>query len=122
MKTVAIIEDDAVMLKNISKEIEEAGFKVITARDGKSGLDLVLKEKPDLVLLDITLPAIDGIMILKILRKDEWGKNAKVLILSNHDDSERIASTLEEGVTGYMVKSSWKMEDVVSYVKEELGE
>jgi len=120
-KKILIIEDETPLLTALSDKLSRDGFDVITAKNGEDGLSMALEHHPDMILLDITIPKMNGIEVLERLRGDDWGKSVKVIILSNHQDSERIASTLEEGVTGYIVKSNWEIEDVVEYIKKELG-
>jgi len=66
--TIAVIEDEEVIARPLIEELESAGFDVIKASDGKEGLDMVLKEKPDLILLDIVMPNLDGMTMMHMLR------------------------------------------------------
>lgn len=120
-KTILIIEDEEATLKVLVAKFKHEGFEVLEARDGEEGLAISLKEKPDLILLDIIMPKMDGITYLKELRKDSWGKSVPVVILTNLSDDKSIAEAMEGGVYDFLVKSSWETEDLVKRVKERLG-
>lgn len=82
-KTVLIIEDDNTLRRVLSDRISIEKWRTLEAPDGRSGLVCALEKHPDVMLLDLMLPQMDGISLLEELRKDEWGKNAKVLVMSN---------------------------------------
>ena len=90
------------------------------AKDGKEGLNAALNTHPDLILLDIVLPEMDGLAVLRELRKDQWGKDAKVIFLTNYPFEEKVGEALNLGVTEYIIKANWKMSDIVGKVKEKL--
>lgn len=117
---ILIVEDEASIVDALKIKLEKEGFDVITARDGKSGLDTALINKPDLILLDIVMPEMDGLSVLKELRKDEWGKTAKIIILSGLTDAEKVEYAINHGVFDFLVKSDWKIQDVVNIIKTKL--
>ena len=82
-KTVLIIEDDKALRKVLCDKIHSEGWNVFEAPDGREGLSSAIQNHPDVILLDLMLPQMDGISLLEELRKDEWGIGAKVLIMSN---------------------------------------
>ena len=108
------------LLELMSDKLAAEGFVVIRAEDGEKGLELAKKNQPDLILLDILLPKIDGIEMLRRLRDDDWGAKAQVVLLTNLSDSEKVAEATKLGAYDYLVKSDWKLEDVVKKVKEKL--
>jgi DNA-binding response OmpR family regulator len=120
-KKILIVEDDDVLLLILVDNLIREGFKIIQARNGQEGLEVALREHPDLILLDIIMPVMDGITMLKKLHEDIWGKQAKVIILTNLSDNEGVAEAMSRGLCDYLVKSSWKIEDVVKKVKEKLA-
>jgi DNA-binding response OmpR family regulator len=83
-------------------------------------LEMALNKKPDLILLDLILPEIDGITVLKKLRDSNEGKNIPVIILTNLSSSDLVKKAMAEGSTSYLVKVNWKIDEVVKKVKEEL--
>jgi len=121
-KTVLIIEDEYPILEALRLKLEDEGYELFTAPDGSAGLDIALREKPDLILLDIIMPKVDGISMLRKLREDEWGKRAKVLILTNLTDNEKIAQAAELDAGEYLVKTDWKINDIAAKIKQKLSE
>ena len=120
-KTILVVEDEKDLAQALKIKLEEAGFVTLVAYDGESGLRIALAEHPDLVLLDILLPGMDGMELLKQLREDEWGREAKVILLTNVDNIETIAKVIEDEGYEYLVKTDWKMDDVVAKIKNKLG-
>lgn len=110
------------MQKVISEAFDNQEFTVLTANDGEEGLDISLKEHPDLILLDILMPKMDGMVMLRKLRLDEWGKLVPVIILTNVSPNANsvIDSVLEYEPAYYLVKSDVKLEGIVEKVKEVL--
>jgi len=115
-----VVEDEQSILNVLCDKLSKEGFDLLKAMDGKEGLNKALQEKPDLILLDLLMPVMDGIAMLKELRKDEWGKDAKVVILTNLSGEEKNVLDLDEGKHEFLIKSDWKISDVVKKVKEKL--
>ncbi len=120
-KTILIIEDEAIMSEALEDKLAREGFSVLVAKDGKEGLKMALKKRPDLILLDIILPKMDGLAMLKELRKNKWGKDAIVIVLTNLDSTDKIAEAVEGGMHEYLIKSNWPINGIVNKVKERLG-
>ena len=120
-QNVLIIEDEKKIREGYAKLLRKTGFKVTEASDGEEGLKIALKDHPDLILLDLLLPKSDGLIILKKIRLDAWGKRVPVVIITNLNSEIIINKCIMLGVYEYMVKSAWSMEDVVSKIKIELG-
>lgn len=110
------------MVDVLYEKFASEGFDVLKAPNGKEGLETALKSHPDLILLDIIMPVMDGMTMLEKIRQDEWGKDAKIILLTNLSDSDKITQSLSRGVHGYLIKSDWKLEDIVKKVNEELSE
>ncbi|MBU0976241.1 MAG: response regulator [Patescibacteria group bacterium] len=119
-KTILIVEDDAPILQALVDKFTNEGFSVIEASDGEEGLMKAKDEKPEVILLDIVMPKMDGITMLKELRGSDWGKDIPVFLLTNLSDMDKISESVQIGISGYMIKSDWKLEDVVKKVKEKL--
>ena len=121
-KKILIIEDELPMLKALSDKFGLEGFSVLEARNGEEGLDVALKTKPDLILLDLFMPVMDGKEMMEKLRRDEWGKNVPIIILTNlNPDDKTLNEILESGPAYYFIKSKWRLEDLVARAKKELG-
>lgn len=119
---VLIVEDELFLLNVLSDKFKREGFKVFQATDGQKGLDMAAKHKPDLILLDIVMPLVDGVTMIKRMRADKNIGEIPVIIISNLSEVERIAEVLgaKTGVIEYLVKSHWSLEGVVKKVRETL--
>ncbi len=121
-KKILIVEDEAPLRNAVTDILTFEGFTVFQAKNGQEGLDLALKEQPDLILLDLMMPIMDGLTMLEKLRQDaEFGKNAAVILLTNINDPEKVAMATEAGSYDFLVKSDWNIEDVVKKIKGRLG-
>ena len=122
MKNILIIEDDVFLGDVLLEKFNKEGFPTTLSRDGAEGFSKIKELKPDLILLDITMPKMDGIAMLRELRKREDGKRqTPVFVLTNLDDFGKIAEATELGALGYLQKSEWHLDDVIKKVKETLG-
>jgi len=119
-KKILIIEDEEQLLTILSFKLELSGFIVLKARNGVEGYELALLNHPDLVLLDMMMPVMDGMKMLKTLRMDSWGKYANVIVLTNLA-AEHEKEVLALGVQKYLVKSDWSLEDIMQLVKDTCG-
>lgn len=119
-KTILIVEDETSLRNALRDKLAREGFAVLEAKNGEEGLEVALREHPDLILLDIIMPVMDGMTMLARLREDAWGKEAKVIILTNLSESEKVSAAMAAGMFDYLVKSDWKIEDVVAKVRERL--
>lgn len=120
-KTILIIEDELPMLKALADKFSLEGFAILEARDGAEGLKTAVEKKPDLIILDIFMPVMDGKEMLEKLRADEWGKNVPVIILTNlNPDDKTLDELMKNGPSYYFIKSKWRLEELVAKVKKEL--
>jgi len=121
-KNILIVDDEPVLLSALVDKFTREGFNVIVAENGEIGLKTALEKHPDIILLDIIMPIMDGMTMLSELRKDAWGENAKVILLTNLSDPGKISESITHKVNDYLVKSDWKIEDVVKQVNKKLME
>jgi DNA-binding response OmpR family regulator len=121
-RNVLIIEDELSILNGISDKFAHEGFLVAKAVNGKQGLNSALKDHPDFILVDNLMPNTDGFYFLEHLRKDKWGKNARVIMWSNSQDFVTIAKAKKIGILDFIIKSEWEYRDIVKKVKEILGD
>src|SRR3989344_485228 len=119
-KTILIVEDEPSVINSLTDKLSIAGYSTITAENGEIALVKALDEKPDLILLDLILPKVDGLTFLKKLRENPWGKYAKVIILTNLSDSEKIEEAQSRNVFDYLIKTDWSLDDVLNKVNEYL--
>lgn len=120
MIKIAIIEDDIAIIQMYRIKFEAEGFKVVTAENGLTGLELIEHESPDIVLLDLMMPEMRGDEMLIELRQKDWGKDVKVIILTNMGESEAPESIEENNVLGYIVKADMTPKQVAEIVKQAL--
>ena len=118
-RKIVLVEDDEVLAKVALTELTDAGFALIEAEDGGKGLGMALSEHPAIILLDINLPVMDGLTVMKNLREDVWGKKVPVLIFTVVEPDNKVMHTITQYEPSYyLVKSKWKIEDIVNRVKE----
>lgn len=117
-KTIAIIEDDQSIRDMYRLKFQGEGFTVVVAENGKKGLELVEKAKPYLILLDMMMPEMTGAEMLKAMRATDWGKNIKVVILTNVSKDEAYPKVEKYGIEGYVIKAHYTPQEVVGLVNE----
>jgi DNA-binding response OmpR family regulator len=121
MTKIAIIEDDPVISQMYRMKFEADGFEVQLADNGGRGVALVEAFKPDLILLDLKMPHMDGAEALSQIRAHDWGKNIPVIVLTNLGEEEAPKSLRALGIHSYIVKADLTPRQVVGRVKEALG-
>jgi DNA-binding response OmpR family regulator len=121
MTKIAIIEDDPVINQMYRMKFEADGFEVQLADNGKRGVAMVEEMKPDLILLDLKMPNMDGAEALAEIRKHDWGKSIPVIVLTNLGEEEAPKSLRDLGILSYIVKADLTPKQVVARVKEALG-
>lgn len=121
MTKIAIIEDDPVISQMYRMKFEADGFDVQLANNGKRGVALVAAFSPDLILLDLQMPEMDGVETLEVIRKNESSKNIPVIILTNLGEEESPKEIRSLGIHSYIVKADLTPRQVVQRVKEALG-
>jgi DNA-binding response OmpR family regulator len=114
---VLIVEDDPNIRDMYSHEFSRAGIQVFQASNGKDGIDLALLHHPDAILMDIMMPEMNGHVAVSKIRKDSWGKNAKVIFLTNMSDAENVVHAVEEGSSEYIIKSNMTPKEVVNHTR-----
>ena len=120
MKKILFIEDEEVLQKTFGDVLKKENYQVINALNGEIGLRIAKKEKPDLVLLDIMLPGIDGFEVLNKLKSDPDTKDIPVIILTNLEKPYDVEKALSLGATTFLVKTKYGLEDLVEKIKKNL--
>jgi len=118
---ILIIEDEQTLIKALEIAFSKENFSLAVAIDGESGLELAQTLKPDLILLDIILPKLNGFEVLKQLKADKKLAKIPVLILSNLGDDADVAKGMEMGAIGYLIKTNYRIEEVMNKIKEILA-
>ncbi len=120
-KTILIIDDEESYRKIFSDKLLKEGLNVLEARDGSTGLQIAIDKKPDLILLDLEMPIMDGMTMLEKLREDDWGRNAKVIIFTNTSDNAKIAEAIKNETFIYLVKADTSLDELTNKVKNLLA-
>ena len=118
MKTILIVEDEKVLREMYSQKFAENGFATLLAKDENEVFDILKKETPDIILLDILLPQGDGIDILKTLKANEQTKNIKVLVFSNLDDPHIKKQAQTFGAEKYLIKTNFTPKELLGEVQK----
>lgn len=117
---ILLVEDDAFLSELYVTKFGEVGYEIIVAEDGLEGLQLVEKLKPDLMLLDIVLPRMDGLSVLRSMKEREAIKNIPVILLTNLGQKEDVDRGIALGATDYVIKAHFTPTEVVAKVDEAL--
>lgn len=120
-RKILIVEDEAPLLEILVDRFTSEGFTVFGVSKGEEAQEVAIKEHPDLILMDILLPGITGLGVLKNLRDDPWGRDVPVIMLTNLSDSDKVSTALELGAYDFLVKADWKVDDLVKKVNDRLG-
>jgi len=118
-KKVLIVEDEKMLGDALELKFKHEGFIVLRAENGQVGLDVTQKEHPDIILLDLMMPVMDGKTMLRLLRDIPEFKTLPVLVLTNAGDVDNIRETqMYYGATDFLIKSNVKAEDISNRVKK----
>jgi DNA-binding response OmpR family regulator len=116
-KKILVIEDDKFLLKIINKKLSTEDYQLIQAMNGEEGLRAAREKKPDLILLDLVLPEMDGFEVLKRLKDNPTCSNIPVIVLSNLGEREKIDKGLKLGAADYLVKADLNPGEIVNRIK-----
>ena len=114
---VMVVEDEEILLTALSEELKQEGFEVVGAKDGVEGVEKAASEKPDLILLDLVMPRLDGIGALKQMKDNPETKEIPVVILTNLSDYDKVSDALSLGAMDYLVKANYRLEELVNNIK-----
>jgi len=117
MKKILVIEDDKFLRELIAQKIMKEGYDMAEAVDGEKGIEAVKKEKPDLILLDLILPGIDGFEVLARIKADPEIAKIPVIILSNLGQKDDIEKGLKMGASDYLIKAHFTPAEIIAKVK-----
>jgi len=118
---VLLVEDDSFLANIYKTKFEMEGFGVFIADNGEAAVDEAKKKIPNIILLDILLPKMDGFMVLEALKKDNTTKNIPVILLTNLGQKDDVEKGLQMGAVDYLIKAHFKPSEVVEKVRKVLG-
>ena len=113
-KKILVVDDDDNLRNILIDAITNAGFDVAGAANGEEGLQKALESHPDAIMLDVMMPKMNGWQVLDKLRADEWGKKAKVIMLTSLGQMENVAQAMDKKVLTYIVKSDLDLNNIAS--------
>ena len=118
---ILVVEDEEILLTGLKEELESGGYTVQGASDGVEGIEQAKSFKPELILLDLLMPKMDGMEMLQKLKADAETRDIPVVILTNLSDYEKISEALSLGAMDYLVKANYKLEDLLVKVRTVLA-
>lgn len=121
-KVILFIEDESALQKTFSEILNQEGYQMVSALDGEIGLRLAKDKKPDLILLDLILPKVNGFDVLKKLKEDKETKDIPIIVLTNLEEMGDVDKAIELGATTYLVKASYSLKEIVEKIKKALKE
>ncbi|MDO8569707.1 MAG: response regulator [bacterium] len=121
MKKILLIDDDEIFLKTVNDSLRAKDYEVITAKDGREGLQITKKERPDLILLDVLMPDIGGMEFLKIIKANKELNKIPVLIVSNFTGMNYVEEGIRLGAHGYIIKSEESLKTITDTIESIIG-
>ncbi|MCA9365447.1 response regulator [Candidatus Kaiserbacteria bacterium] len=119
-KKILIVEDVPYLAESLKDLMDFKGYETFVSNSGLDGLAIALEKHPDLILLDIRLPDIDGFEVLRRIRHDAWGQKARILLLTAADVSEELPNDIDIDENDILHKSHWGVENLAARVEGEL--
>ncbi len=120
-KKILIVEDDKFLRELIARKLVKMGYNILQAVDGEKGLESIKENKPDVVLLDLILPGIDGFEVLSLMGKDEEVAQIPVLVLSNLGQKEDVERALNLGAKDYLIKAHFTPEEIIEKIDQAIS-
>jgi CheY-like chemotaxis protein len=116
-KTILLVENEQNIRELFAMALIKAGFNIVMAENGEQGVAQALKHHPDLIMLDIDMPLMNGHEAAKKIREDEWGKHARIIFLTNHSDPQSVAHAVLLKPEDYIVKVNTPVSEIVNQVR-----
>lgn len=121
-RVIVLIEDEQGLSQSLSRALRDAGFECEVALNGEEGLEVVRARLPDLVLLDLILPGMNGVEVLRALKQDKKTLGIPVIVLTNIENSQMISEVVSIAKTDYLIKSNYSLDDVIVCVHRKIEE
>jgi len=121
MKKILLVEDEEIMIDLLQKKLIKEGYDISVARDGKKGLEILKKAKPDLVLLDIIMPKMSGFEVMEEMAKDRDLKKIPVIVVSNSGQPVELDRAQKLGAKDWLIKTEFDPREVIDKVIKQIG-
>lgn len=121
MKKILVVDDEELVINALTKRLTKEGFSIDVARDGDEALEKAESVNPDLILLDIVMPKLDGISVLKKLKESAKTQNIPVIMLTNLYEDQKLGQAMKAGVSDYLVKVDHTLNDIVKRIRNKLN-
>ncbi len=118
MKTILVVDDNAICREPIAAALRSKGYEALEAADGQEALRITRTQTVDLILLDVTMPGMDGLAVLDVLRQDPQWKHLPVILLTDVAEKAHVLRAIKVGVQGYLLKSDFSLDDMLSRIKK----
>ncbi len=122
MKRILIVEDEEIMIDLLQRKLKAHGYEVLVARDGEEGLRLIKAEGPDLIIMDLVMPKMDGFMVMEEIQKDEGLKKIPLIVISNSGQPVELGRVKDLGAKDWLIKTEFNPQELVEKIKNQLGE
>lgn len=121
-KKILVIEDEEILLGLLQKRLIMEGYEVSIAKDGKEGLKIMKEISPNLILLDIVMPKMDGIEVLVEMQKEDDLRRIPVIVISNSGQPVEIEKIKKLGVKDWLIKTEFDPQEIIQKVKKQIGD
>lgn len=120
-KLILIIEDSPYLAESLADMIKIKGHEPISAQTGREGVEMAISKQPDLILLDIRLPDIDGYEVYRRIRENKWGEKAKIIVLTASESTENISKNIDLPAELILFKPEWSVKDLLDRIESQLN-
>ena len=120
LKKILVIENETATRRVLVDKLTREKFFVLESNNGLDGLAIALKEHPDLILLDLFMPKMNGLEVFKKLHQDSWGKQVPIIILTNLNDDHHVLETIKDKNCEYLLKTNHNLASLVEKIKSKL--
>lgn len=119
---ILIVEDEKSLRQALAAKLQAAGYTVVEAENGTAGLESVRRDKPQLALIDLRIPEIDGEHVIREIKTMQAAEQPKIIVITNIDDEKAVNLSLQDGVKDYLVKANLSMDEILDVVARRLAE
>ncbi|NCN11902.1 response regulator [Candidatus Kaiserbacteria bacterium] len=119
-KKILVVEDSPYLAESLKDMLTIKGYEAILAEDGREGVSMAIEQQPDLILLDIRLPDIDGYEVYRRIRTNDWGAKANIIVLTASESTENISKNIDLPKEDILFKPDWSVSDLLAKIAEKV--